>query len=77
VSKSSQPKAKQAPHQIWRAETKADAGESFDLFIKIYEQKYPKAKWRRLCSFNSFGKAITGIEFRDGFEITQTDQVAS
>lgn len=38
-----QPKAKQALHAIWQAETRADAEKAFDLFIKTYEPKYPKA----------------------------------
>ena len=41
--KSSQPKVKQALHNIWQAETKAEAEKAFDLFIKTYEAKYPKA----------------------------------
>jgi len=43
LPKLSQPKAKQALHDIWQAETKEDAGKAFDLFIKTYENKYPKA----------------------------------
>ena len=43
LPKSAQPKAKQALHNIWQAETKADAEKAFDLFIKTYEPKYPKA----------------------------------
>ena len=43
LPKSSQPKAKQVLHNIWQAETKADAGKAFDLFLKIYDDKYPKA----------------------------------
>lgn len=43
LPKSSQPKAKQSLHHIWQAETKADAERAFDLFIKTYEPKYPKA----------------------------------
>ena len=43
LPKSTQPKAKQALHGIWQAETKADAERAFDLFIKTYEAKYPKA----------------------------------
>ena len=43
LPKLSQPKAKAAIHNIWQAETKADAQKAFDLFIKIYEPKYPKA----------------------------------
>ena len=41
--KLSQPKAKAALHNIWQAETKEDAQKAFDLFIKTYEAKYPKA----------------------------------
>ena len=43
LPKSSQPKAKVALHNIWQAETKAAAEKDFDLFIKTYEAKYPKA----------------------------------
>jgi putative transposase len=42
LPKSSQPKAKQALHDIWMAETKADALKAFDLFIETYKDKYPK-----------------------------------
>ena len=42
LPKTSQPKAKQALHDIWMAETKADALKAFDLFIKTYKDKYPK-----------------------------------
>ena len=30
-------------HEIWQAETKADAEKAFDQFIATYEPKYPKA----------------------------------
>lgn len=43
LPKSSQVKAKEALHNIWQAETKAYAEKAFDLFIKTYEAKYPKA----------------------------------
>ena len=43
LPKLSQPKAKAAIHNIWQAETKDDADKAFDLFIKTYEPKYPKA----------------------------------
>ena len=42
-AKSVQAKAKQAPHAVWQAQTKADAEKAFDLFLKTYEPKYPKA----------------------------------
>jgi len=34
-------------------------------------------KWRRLRGFNSLGKVIPGVKFRDGIEVTKTDQVAA
>jgi transposase-like protein len=43
LPKSSQPKAKQELHNIWQAETKADAEQAFDLFVATYDAKYPKA----------------------------------
>ena len=42
-AKSSQPKAEQALHNIWQAETRADAEKAFDLFIVSYDARYPKA----------------------------------
>jgi putative transposase len=38
-----QPKAKQALHAIWQADTRAAAEQAFDLFIRTYAPKYPKA----------------------------------
>lgn len=43
LPKFSQPKAKQSLHNIWQAETRADAEKAFDLFIATYDAKYPKA----------------------------------
>lgn len=43
LPKSGQAKAKQALHNIWQAATKEEAEKAFDLFIKTYEPKYPKA----------------------------------
>jgi transposase-like protein len=43
LPKSAQPKAKQALHNIWQAETFAAAEKGLELFIKTYEPKYPKA----------------------------------
>lgn len=43
MPKSIQPKVKSALHEIWQAETSADAYKAFDLFIQTYEAKYPKA----------------------------------
>jgi len=43
LPKTVQPKAKQALHAIWQADSKASAEKAFDLFIETYEPKYPKA----------------------------------
>ncbi|MEL6107651.1 MAG: IS256 family transposase [Planctomycetota bacterium] len=43
MPKSVQPKAKQALHEIWQAETKADAEQAFDNFTEKYEAKYSPA----------------------------------
>ncbi len=43
LPKSKQAKAKGMLHDIWMAETRADAHKAFDLFIASYELKYPKA----------------------------------
>jgi transposase-like protein len=43
LPKGSQPKAKGMLQEIYRAETKEAAGKAFDLFVKTYEAKYPKA----------------------------------
>jgi putative transposase len=43
LPKSTQAKAKQALHDIWQAETNVAAEKAFDLFVKTYEPKYPKA----------------------------------
>ncbi len=144
LPKSSQAKAKEALHNIWQAETKVDAKKAFDLFIKTYEAKYPKAtlclqkdreelmafydfpakhwqslrtsnpiestfgtirhrtkrskgcltrdgmlhmmfklgmcaekKWRKLRGFNDLAKVVTGVQFKDGIEVIQVDQVAA
>ena len=38
-----QAKAKAALHEIWMAQTKADANKAFDQFLSVYGAKYPKA----------------------------------
>ncbi len=43
LPKATQPKAKNALHQIWQAETKAAAETAFDRFVNTFEPKYPKA----------------------------------
>src|SRR5262249_9611994 len=43
LPKGSQGKAKGMLHEIYLAETKAGAEKAFDLFVKTYEAKYPKA----------------------------------
>ena len=43
MPKGIQGKAKQPLQDIWIAEVKADAEAAFDLFLKTYQNKYPKA----------------------------------
>ena len=43
LPKSSQAKAKQGLHEIWMAETKAQAERAFDDWLERYDDKYPKA----------------------------------
>jgi len=38
-----QPQAKEQLHEIWMADTRETAHQAFDLFVKTYEAKYPKA----------------------------------
>ena len=43
LPKGEQPRAKDALHQIWMAATRDNANRAFNLFVKKYEAKYPKA----------------------------------
>jgi transposase-like protein len=43
MPKGPQPKAKRMLHDIYLAETKADAEKAFELFVATYDAKYPKA----------------------------------
>lgn len=43
LPRSVQPKAKGALHEIWMAETRADAERAFDHFMATFSAKYPKA----------------------------------
>jgi len=43
LPKSLQPKAKEMLHEIYLAPSRAEADKGFDLFLRTYEAKYPKA----------------------------------
>ena len=43
LPKRTQPKAEKMLHNIWQAETREDAHDAFDLFVKAFEAEYPKA----------------------------------
>jgi transposase-like protein len=43
LPKGVQPKAKQMLHAIYLAESREEAGKAFDLFLRTFEAKYPKA----------------------------------
>ena len=52
--------AKDKLHAIWMAPTKADADKAFDLFVAIYEAKYPKAT---VCLSKDRDVLLTFYEF--------------
>jgi transposase-like protein len=43
MPKGQQPKAKEMLHDIWMAASRAEASKAFDLFLRTWEAKYPKA----------------------------------
>jgi transposase-like protein len=47
IPKATQPRVKQALHEIWEADTQDHAQQALDQFKEQYEAKYPKA-WERL-----------------------------
>ena len=60
LPKSLQPKVKASLHDIWMAETKSDAHKAFNLCIKQYEAKYPKAME---CLSKDRDKLLTFYDF--------------
>ena len=79
LPKLSQPKAKQALHNISQAETKTDAEKAFDLFIATYDAKYPKATLclqkdrEELMAFYSFPRN-TGRAFAQAIPLNQPSE---
>ena len=66
-----QPKAHNAIHNIWQAETKDDAEKASDLFTKTYQSKYPKVAlclqkddWRSFRTRNPIESAFVMIRHR-------------
>lgn len=43
LPKGQQPRAKQMLHEIWLSGTREEAYKAFDLFVRTYQAKYPKA----------------------------------
>src|SRR5512135_616773 len=60
LPKGSQPKAKRMLHDIYQAETRAEAEKAFDLFVKTYEAKYPQAVE---CLVKDRGVLLTFYDF--------------
>jgi len=60
LPKSAQPKAKQTLHNIWQTGNQADTEKAFDLFIKTFEPKYPKAT---VCLHKDREELITFYDF--------------
>ena len=66
LPKSSQAKAKQGLHEIWRAETKAKAERAFDQWLERYDDKFPKAT-AYLARDRDELLAFYDLKFRDSF----------
>src|SRR5438270_1360448 len=60
MPKSAQPKAKAALHDIYGAETRAEAEKALDLFVTTYGAKYPKATE---CLVKDRGALLTYYDF--------------
>src|SRR3954452_5902778 len=60
LPKGSQPKAKRMLHDIYQAESRAEADKAFDLFVATYEAKYPKATE---CLVKDRGGLLTFYDF--------------
>jgi putative transposase len=80
LPKLSQPKAKQALHNSWQAETLADGEKAFDLFVATYDAKYPKAtlclqqdREELMAFYNFLAQVITGVKFKEGIEVKAID----
>ena len=60
VPKAMQPKVKESLHDIWMSNSKANAEKTFDLCIRKYEVKYPKAMH---CLQKDRDKMLTFYDF--------------
>ena len=60
VPKSMQPKVKENLHDIWMSDSKENAEKAFDLCLKKYEAKYPKAM---ACLEKDRDKMLTFYDF--------------
>jgi transposase-like protein len=60
LPKGKQGKAKKMLHEIWMAETKAEAQKAFDLFVETYQAKYPRAAE---CLSRDRGALLTFYDF--------------
>ena len=47
------------------------------LHMMFKQGQCDQKKWGRIRGFNTLGKVIIGVKFKDGIEQTQTNQVAA
>jgi hypothetical protein len=47
------------------------------LHMMFKAEQCAETKWRRLRGFNYLARVITGVKFKDGIEVTNSDQVAA
>jgi putative transposase len=76
LPKGSQPKAKRMLHEIYQAESRAEAERAFDLFVATYEAKYPKAT---MCLVKDREVLLTFYDFpaEHWIHIRTTDPIES
>jgi transposase-like protein len=76
LPKGSQPKAKRMLHDVYMAEGRGKAEEAFDLFVKAYQAKYPKATE---CLVKDRGALLTFYDFpaEHWVHIRSTDPIES
>jgi putative transposase len=74
--KGSQAKAKRMLHEIYQAESRAEAERAFDLFVATYEAKYPKAT---MCLVKDREVLLTFYDFpaEHWIHIRTTDPIES
>jgi len=75
LPKAAQPRAKSISilHEIWMAETRADAERAFERFLKLAMSA--EKSWRRLRRFQYLADVMRGVKFVDGMRQEKQNHV--